>query len=499
MTIDQLKTNLEKKYSIKAMIDLSDLSKSPQAAYQFFQSIHQPEYQDNDRIVLYTSVEIPDKFLKHLHQVINFVDISNWFILMCTNSMFVNKANEYSTDLVAFQHLKIPLEQTSEFSDQYILPETICAIPWMNIELRSNGDITPCCMSSGVSLGNINNDTIDDAFNSDALQTLRKQLLNGEKPKACNSCWKNEERGLTSIRMHNIKRLKNLFLLKYLEKPEIASIDLKFNNTCNFKCRICNPTSSSLVASEQKKFLKINIPAQVNWAESSMFADQMISKLPQLTNIDMFGGEPFLIKKFTNVLRVAVDQGYAKNIRLHYNSNGSIWPEEFIPYWKHFKEVDIHFSIDAVGQRFELQRGGSWKDVESNILQIKNLNFSNMTINLMPTINIMSVYYIDEVYQWAKKHGFNIFLSNLVNPEYYNIKNITAEMQQLVIEKFKNHPNQEIQNILKTVRSITPTDGMIFRNQTAWFDSIRKENFTKSHPEIADAMGYVYNKSYDSN
>ena len=184
-----------------------------------------------------------------------------------------------------------------------------------------------------------------DAFHSDAIKSLRQEFLAGGKPAICNVCWKNEERGVSSIRTHNIKRFKKQFLLEYLQTPAITSIDIKFNNTCNFKCRICAPNSSSLYAIERHKFSGMPLTTQSKWSESDEFLQQIIEILPSLTFIDMYGGEPFLIKKFTKVLQIAIEQGYAKNIRLHYNSNGSIWPEEFIPYWKHFKEIDIHFSV----------------------------------------------------------------------------------------------------------------------------------------------------------
>jgi hypothetical protein len=103
----------------------------------------------------------------------------------------------------------------------------------------------------------------------------------------------------------------------------------------------------------------------------------------------------------------------------------------------------------------------------------------------------MSVYYIDEVYDWGSKHGFNLFFSNLVSPEEFNIKNLTKAAQQLVIEKFKDHPWPEIQNILNSIRSSDPTSGAKFREKIKWFDSVRQENFSESHFEIAKAMGYT--------
>jgi len=192
---------------------------------------------------------------------------------------------------------------------------------------------------------------------------------------------------------------------------------------------------------------------------------------------------------------MAIEQGYAKNIRLHYNTNGSVWPDAFVTYWPYFKEVDIHFSIDAIGPRFELQRGGSWTEVEKNILKIKNLNLPNMTLNLMSTVSVMNVYYLDEVYDWAQTHKFPLFVSSLYHPSEFSLKNLTKQAQDLIIKKFQNHAWVDIQNIIKDIQYTPASDGKEFCKKIAWFDSIRQENFSKSHNEIAEAMGYVYNKT----
>jgi MoaA/NifB/PqqE/SkfB family radical SAM enzyme len=318
--------------------------------------------------------------------------------------------------------------------------------------------------------------------------------LSGHRPVECNRCWKVEEKNLTSIRMHNINRLKKPFLTTYLDRPQISTLDIKFNNTCNFKCRLCGSESSSLFAVEEHKFLNKPLIVQYNWSESQNFIDQIVEHLPNIKNIDMYGGEPFLIKKFKEVLKLAVENKHSEHIRLHYNSNGSIWPEQFLPYWVDFKLVDIHFSIDAIGDQFELQRGGKWQQVEDNILKLKNLGLPNLSISIMPTVSAMNVYYIDQVYDWAIKHEFPIFVSH-ARGKGLELQNLTQQAKQMIIEKFKNHPWDEMQNIIKIVQELPDSDGKDFQSRIGWFDQVRGENFSDSHNEIATAMGYVYNKN----
>ncbi len=497
-SLQDLEQQLKSQFELKAMVDIGEFSRSPNGLFKLLHKVYQPSYQPNDRIVFYTSHTLPEKFLKHLYESTNYIDISNWFVLICgpaeLEARIVNSCQQFSSDPVPFQFHSVDLLPTQGIDDKFLLPDTMCAIPWTNLEIQTEGTISPCCMTTGVKLGNINSSTLEQAFNSKELQSLRNSLRSGERPDVCKFCWKVEEKNLTSIRMHNIKRLKKDLLLEYLDQPKLATLDLKFNNTCNFKCRICDPTSSSLFALESHKFRGIPLVVQDNWSESKNFVDQMKIHLSSLHNIDMYGGEPFLVKKFKQVLELAVEKNYAKNIRLHYNSNGSIWPDEFIPYWKHFKNVDIHFSIDAVEKQFELQRGGKWEEVEDNILRLKDLGLSNLSISLMPTVGAMNVYYIDQVYDWATKHGFQVFVSH-ARGSGLELGDLTREAKDLVIKKFKDHPWSEMQHIIKVIQEIPDNNGEEFRNKIKWFDEVRKEDFSESHSEIANAMGYVYNKN----
>ena len=496
VSCQKLEQRLRSKFDIKAICDIGDLSSSPNGLFKLLHSIYQPGYQPTDRIVFYTSHVLPDNFLKHLYETFNFIDISNWFVLICgpaeLETPIKSGCEQFSHDPVPFQFQATDLEATNKIENKFFLSDTICVIPWTNLEIQTDGGISPCCMSVGSKLGNVKQDTLNDVFNSKALQELRSSLLAGERPEICQGCWKVEEKNLTSIRMHNVKRLKKDFLLKYLDQPQLATIDIKFNNTCNFKCRICGPASSSLIAAEQHKFRGIPLIARDNWSESDKFISQIISHLPSIHNIDMYGGEPFLIKKFKEVLKLAVDHNHAKNIRLHYNSNGSVWPDQFLPYWPSFKEVDINFSIDAVGPQFELERGGKWSEVEDNILRLKSLRVPNVSISIMPTISVMNVYYFDQVYDWATKHGFPIFVSHAQGVGL-ELQFLTREAKELIFKKFKNHPWDEIQKIIKIIQKLPDSDGQSFQSKTKWFDQIRGENFSNSHPEIAKAMGYVYN------
>jgi len=496
MSIDHLEKSLQNLYDVKCFVDLAELSTSPTHAYKHFDRCHQEKFSNNDRLVFYTSKIIPVSLLQHLYQATDLIDISNYFVLICSpydidqQTKHFAKLNHTNT----FQTLQVEIETTEPIKNNFFVPNTLCPLPWRHLEVSPSGEIRPCCVYQH-SVGHVKKNSLQHTFNNHSIQDLRQQLLDGKKPSGCNNCWASEEKGLTSSRYYHMRMLQKELLTVDLDSPTIKSLDIKPGNTCNFKCRICNPLGSSLFAQEVKasKFISIE---SFNWPESNLeIVDEIVKLLPNLTNIDMYGGEPFLLKSLLHIIQQAVEQGHASQIRLHYNSNGSVYPETLIEYWKHFNHVDIQFSIDNIGDRFELERGGSWQQVDSNIKKLIALNLPNIKISVMPAISIMNVLYLDEIVQWANDLGLAINVGYVTEPAGFDLKNLTAEAKKLITEKFQHRVWPEMKNILNYILSGPDSDGQEFIKLCKHFDSLRNQNFADSHPEIAKAMGYVYNSN----
>jgi MoaA/NifB/PqqE/SkfB family radical SAM enzyme len=479
-----------------ACIDLGDITVGQSVVYKILNNLYQPEFNSTDRIFFYTKHQIPELLWKHLYQAANLIDISNFFITVVSPNDIsvesIDQSKKWSTDSVPFNTLRVPITDSKLLRNDYIVSDKICPLPWSHLEIRNNGDISPCCISQDT-IKNIKNNKLEDVFYGKYMSDLRSSFLTGGMPAACSTCWKNESSGVTSHRQRHLSLLKSKLLLQWLDEPKITSLDLKPGNTCNFKCRICGPESSSLWLQENKSQLKIN-PSKTtfNWAEESEnIFDQIHDQGENLINIDMYGGEPFLIKPLTALAEHLVDRGVSNKIRLHYNSNGSIWPDKLVPLWKHFLHVDLHISIDNVKERFELERGGSWDEVDSNIRRFKNLNFPNLKISIMPVVNIMNVLYIDELFLWASNLGLDVNVTYLHLPGKLSIYNLTADAKNLVLDKFKDSPNSEIQKIMNVIKNSTGSNGKDFVDYMKHLDQIRNEKFFNTHKDIAYAMGYV--------
>lgn len=493
MTIDELRLLLSKQYTIKCFVDLEQMSTAPSAIYQQFESCYQSVFDNQDRLIFYTTDIISDKLLQHLYQAADLADISNYFVLICSphniRDQLLGIAKQDS-----FQSFQVSFDSTKKLQDNFYVPDTMCPMPWMHLEVSTVGQVRPCCVYF-TEVGNVKDASLNDTFYNSKMSDLRDAFLSGKRPSGCQHCWRLESKGLSSNRTWHMSLLKKQLLTVNLENPTIRSLDIKPGNTCNFKCRICNPVSSSLFAQESNKIQNIAVKTY-NWAEeNSAIMNEISDLLPNLTNIDMYGGEPFLIKPLLRLVKQAVDLRYSKNIRLHYNSNGSVYPEKFIDYWKKFKHVDIHFSIDNIGDRFELERGGSWNQVDSNINQLINLKLPNIKISIMPAISIMNIFYIDELLQWADRLSLPVNPLYVTDPIGFDLRNLTEDAKVLIINKFQNHQWPEMKNILNHIKSAPGSNGQEFIKLCKHFDHLRNQNFANSHPEVAEAMGYVYNNT----
>lgn len=495
ISIEQLRKTLTVNYQYQLLlfVDLATVLDTPTQLYHAIKTVYRQEYLPEQRLVFYTSQEIKQPVLEHLHQCLSLLNISSFFCLVCTS---YNIAVDHFDDPVSV--LKIDLEPTTLIPDSFLIPSSFCPLPWMHLEIKHNGDLYPCCVYES-SIGSSETGSLQDTLENSSMVQLRKEFMQGERPSGCTHCWKLEDQGLKSNRQWHVKQYSQKFYEEYFDNIKIRSLDIKPGNVCNFKCRICNPTNSSLFADEARNLIqKSVIPIDSftsarsgRWVEYNDYVwNELKNLLPDIENLDFYGGEPFLVKQIPELLTYAVTQGHAEKIKIHFNSNGSVFPEKLIPILLKFKTVDITLSIDNIGRRFELERGGSWQDVSANILKFMGLRSNKFEVYLMPTVNIQNVYYLDELLSWAAQHQIRVTLNFLDRPSWANIDQLTDAGKKLIVDKYINSQDENLKNIAQRVMQSVGSDGRIFVKRMKQFDSVRQEDFSKTHPEMAQAMGY---------
>ena len=400
------------------------------------------------------------------------------------------------------------------------LPKTICMLPWVSIETSPLGTTRPCCLADEEIVDetgrkyDLNETNLEVVYHSKYMQDLRKQFRAGEKPETCKRCWDEEDAGRDSKRINSQIRLKELY--KQVDwanndPDQLWFVDLKLGNICNLKCRICGSWSSSKWAEEEMQYVKEHTNPKEHIAytwlkqgawprKTTTFWDNMRELIPNIKYFEFTGGEPWMIQEHFDLLQYAVDTGHSQNIDIHYNTNATQDPIPHFALWKEFGRVDIAFSIDNIGQRFEYERfGADWERANTivDVVHAHRQVMPNITTQLCFTINIQNIYYLDELLAWADTKKFtSIYFNMMHSPEYMNIQNMTPAAQELVLNKLKTtfwtspHYQQEIDNIIKFIELGEGSDGKRFLFEMQRTDAYRKQNFIDTHLEISKAMGY---------
>lgn len=400
--------------------------------------------------------------------------------------------------------------------------DKFCVLPWVSLEASPIGTVRPCCLAD--------DELVDDAGekfslltanfrdiqNSNSMQTLRQQFLDGEKPQTCRKCWNEERAGRTSKRMHTMDRLKHSIAdTEWTQdaKP-LMFLDLKLGNICNLKCRICGPWSSSqfaaeeiaqLPAEEKKKSHAYTMLRAGAWPqENQSFWNEIDSVLEDIRYIEFTGGEPFMIAEHFAMLQGIVDRGIAHRVEIHYNTNGTQWPENAIDIWQHFKTVEIAFSIDDLGDRFEYQRTNAvWSEVEQNIGRFRELKaqYPNIRLQCCSTVNVFNVRYIDQLARWLEHRGFDYVYWNMMHDAwYFSIATLPESAKNEIILHLENSVvpaqwREEFDRICDFMRKGASTDGFMLRMKVRDLDRKRGQNLATVEPEFAALINYDYNKA----
>ena len=122
-----------------------------------------------------------------------------------------------------------------------------CILPWIHMHIWPNGVTYPCCLATNdFVLGNTNESSFEELWNSKRMRMLRKNILADRPTTGCSRCYEHEEQGSRSMRQNMNKDYEHFNERTKLTNDDgsvdnvfMAYMDIRFSNICNFKCRTC--------------------------------------------------------------------------------------------------------------------------------------------------------------------------------------------------------------------------------------------------------------------
>tara|TARA_B100001115_G_C15843254_1_gene423533 strand:+ start:1291 stop:2757 length:1467 start_codon:yes stop_codon:yes gene_type:complete len=332
---------------------------------------------------------------------------------------------------------------------------TFCALPWMHLSTRPDGNMRVCCTANASSVGatndkkhggqvgvlktadgkpaNLNNSDLMEAWNNDYMKNVRTQMLNGQKPPACLKCYKEEAAGHRSKRQWETEYWLNRYTIEEIVgetaedgsiPPKIRYLDLRMGSKCNLKCIMCSPHDSSLWIKDwldvyptiENKDLKHTMGwdnkgkmhgATYNWhKDNPTFWDQLYEQIPHMYQLYFAGGESTIIEEHYTLLEEVIRRGYAHKIELRYNSNGLEMPQRLFDLWSKFKRVRFHYSVDSIGEMNDYIRYPSKWDHTVKQFHLLDNTEDKVEVTTACAVQALNIYYVPDFIKWKLEQNF---------------------------------------------------------------------------------------------
>jgi sulfatase maturation enzyme AslB (radical SAM superfamily) len=342
--------------------------------------------------------------------------------------------------------------------------KTFCMHPFTGLATREDGAVKVCCRSAPV--GFIQDNTLEEIWNNETIQLVRKQVLCGERPEVCKPCFDLEDQGVESLRQRHISGVIpeariNLYPntpLQEIMPFEFPTMEIKLNNLCNLKCRMCNPTDSTSwndwaevedFYKKENNFLVHSIkdlnlikkPYLDKFDDNPNWWDSFEKLLPYFRRVEFAGGEPLMDPQHYRILDML--KPYGKDIEIKYATNGTTLGiskgRTVHDYWPHFRSVAVNVSIDGIDDVYNYIRGnGDFTEVEKNIKEIQTIPNVSRIVGAV-AVQVSNVLTLDKMIEhFLDKLGI-VFYTNMVQyPNVLSAQVLPNQLKEIAIRKLQS-------------------------------------------------------------
>jgi radical SAM protein with 4Fe4S-binding SPASM domain len=387
--------------------------------------------------------------------------------------------------------------------------KTFCPMPFCHVNVKQEGKVSACWRYPD-RIGDYTSESIVEIWNGDKLKTLRKQLLNGERPEGCRSCWDMEDSGVKSTRQQtteDYKKIADFDTVKEIIADDysmpltnLKSVEVRFDNICNLMCRHCSPDYSSVweVAVKRDESLNkkmIELGTFRKQEEHVKLNDRIIDEIGSLSGnlveVMLAGGEPLYHNKHYKFIESLLPN--ANKIMLSYNSNLTTLEykgKNILDLWKNFRRVLLRVSIDGDRDCYQYVRVHNDLDkVEANIAKV--IELPNTKVSATCTTSLLNITRLTSVIEYFLSLGAYFHTSIVQYPRALNPKLLPQELKDKVTVEWKEWIKDIDNNIAKNVKYTHNTDLELHKRSILKFgnqvvDYMNSADWHKHWPEFVD-------------
>lgn len=304
---------------------------------------------------------------------------------------------------------------------------SFCVAKWKQVTLHLQNGHTHSCHHPGTHIVPLDelrrNPTA--LHNTQFKKEQRKLMLEGQRPKECDYCWRAEDSG-NKFSDRTYKSADTTWAYNHVQdianKPwddnvDPSYVEVSFSSVCNFKCSYCSPNISSQWMEEIERhgpyptsnkfnnldWFKQNQQMPIPNNQDNPYVDAFWKWWPtmykELKQFRITGGEPLLTKNTFKVLDYIIENPNP-NLTFSVNTNMNVPDELYTKFIEKLKiiqdnkmigHLQIFTSAEAHGAQAEYIRNGmNYQQWLTNIERMIN-EVPTAAITIMSTYNILSI------------------------------------------------------------------------------------------------------------
>ncbi len=403
-----------------------------------------------------------------------------------------------------------------------------CTMPFTHQYIATDGFVNLCCLAdyNFPIVKNVQGHDLQEVWESEDMQEVRKTMLEGKFEKRCTTCWKQDKQGGGSDR----ESLNEVYLKYRLKKNPDLRLDIeKGNNTggptwadyrpgrlCNFGCRMCFGAISSTIAKEQQQHPETQEIMNEEWKDVQDWIDDPVcfesvkKHIPKMASIKLAGGEPLFMPGVYKLLKWCVESGNT-HLMLDITTNGSRLKSKTTNLLPKFRQVDLQFSMCGIGYANDYIRyGANWNELDKAYQHYLKMP---VTVQLLATAQIYNAWDLPKLVDYWYKHGksTNIVFNPVNGPIDLMIDLIPFSYKIEIAEELKSRLHlltdeqlriSRLPHVIARLELPDPVDletidkyknwRTHFVRRTITYDRIRNQDVTKIHPKLTE----IWNKWY---
>lgn len=343
-----------------------------------------------------------------------------------------------------------------------------CSTPWYEIHVYWDGSYGLCCQEDHkiYKSGNYNvaNMTIDEWFNSEPVKNFRTRILTDNPLSECVRCYNDEKHNGNSRRFKSNQKsvifTRSAFAESVEQSPGYSSflhsahnnghttthpidIHIDLGNFCNLACKMCNPRTSSTIASQHVKWGMLEDKQYLgqDWTKNTTvwnnFKQQLLN-IPGLNNIHFMGGETLLTDRLEDLVDTFIEHQRFE-VCLSFVTNGTVYKPQLIKKLKKFRRVGFEISIETLDQRNSYIRQGTNTDqVMQNINRyLEHCNEHSITVCLRPAPQLLSVGGYIDLLKFAMNNKLVVKSVLCTKPKFLSIEILPPELKSFYLKQYR--------------------------------------------------------------